>query len=75
MGRGAVLYIMLDPILMKLMGEYAIEGALSQPYYLNKNRRIRVICRVGFFPSGSFTANSSIPAASITAAATTVFSS
>ena len=27
MGTGAVLNIMLDPILMKLMGEYAIEGA------------------------------------------------
>ena len=27
MGTGAILNIMLDPILMKLMGEYAIEGA------------------------------------------------
>ena len=55
MGTGAILNIMLDPILMKLMGEYAIEGAaiatvLSQivqalltfHYFLKKSSFVKI---------------------------------
>ena len=55
MGTGAILNIMLDPILMKLMGEYAIEGAaiatvLSQivqalltfHYFSNKSSFVKI---------------------------------